>query len=219
MALVLLKRIFLLLLSAGGCISVFGVYQLSEYKTEQYMLPYAVTGTTLLLESFEGSAVEPVKAVFYNNSDTFLESFYVEIRTIKERYIFETTMLPPNERVLLFEKDQKLWDTTEIIDITGYCKAFDKLQDHVLAGSVTVRDRYLYIKNTDDEVINSIELYLKLWDEEHKCFTNKAEKIIIKNFQPGDQLQINLKEAGFKVVFVCINKPQHNDPVLRLFDL
>ena len=46
----------------------------------------------------------------------------------------------------------------------------------------------------------------------------RLQKIMPTSYRVGDQIEINLNASGFKLICLCINKPQHKDHVLRLFN-
>ena len=209
---VLLKRFILILLSAGSFFSIFSTYYISEQEDKKLAIPFLINETPLVLESVsDNTSYGGAEAIIYNNSDQFLESVYMEIKTENTCYIFETTMLPPFERILLSERSNKSWQDQQIKEIQGYCKPFSKRQQKVFDEFIILQDRLLQIKNSDDEVLDIMEIYLKQWDEDNRRFTNrKTDKIVIRNIQPGDEIQIDLNDDNIKVIFVYINQPQHS---------
>ena len=161
--------------------------------------------TTLVLESIEECAfAKGAEVVIYNSSEQFLESIYIELITEDARYIFETTMLPSFGRIVLLERSHKSWYDQQIKDIKAYYKPFEATQQNKYNEYIILEDCYLLIKNSSNEVMGTLEIYLKQWNCELMRFTNrKTDKFVIRNLQPGDELQINLCDDSLKIICVC----------------
>lgn len=201
---ILLKRILLLLLSAGSCISFFSVYADTSINEEKVLLPYTIEGTQLILEWIgSDEQQEYTEAVFYNNGQQLLESFYVELYTDLGSYYFETTMLPAGERILLYDRDGQSWNGAHIRGGECYYKTCqsssgsDKWQS-----LLSITEGELIIKNCLSGSVEVLDIYLKPWDEHRQGYSfEKTIKISVRNMYANDTLFVVLPDERYRIVY------------------
>ncbi len=200
--LIILKRIILLLLSAGSCISIFSSY--AEKSTDKIILPYSIEGTQLVLERIGADIYSGItEAVFYNSGHELLESFYVEVFTDRGMYYFETTMLPAGERILLRERDGKKWDALQIIGGHGYFKlGQNRKATDITQELIVIQDQKLIIDNSQNKAVKILDIYLKPWDMDTQMYGfYKTHKISVRNMNINDVLTIDLPASDYRVVY------------------
>ena len=117
-----IKRIILLaLVGISGILSGLRLYYNNLPVKQEIEDCYNITCP--VVESLYNNSYGCAEAILWNNSNLTLKSFYVEIHTEKDLLVFETTMLPPDSRVLLQERSKTTASDLNIRDIIVHSDA------------------------------------------------------------------------------------------------
>lgn len=202
MGLVLLKRIILLLLSASSCVTILGLYPKSKHIEQNFEFPYSIEGTGLILESICTDNYGQVEAIFHNSGTMIIESFYVEVITDNCSYCFESTMLPAGGRILICERDRKIYDRCCIQYINGYIKVIGLEINGTIDNRITISGNIMVIDNSSYNEINMLDLYLKRWDQDKELYlSDRTFKIVVRRLMCGDVVKIILPGDDYKIVY------------------
>ena len=196
MGLILLKRMLLLLLSVTSVYILFGNIMVDSDEESVRHFPYTIAGTNIVLESIKDH--DGATAVFYNNDDRIVESVFIELTVDTGKLVFETTMLPAKERIVLKERDGKALNNARFLYGTGYYKPGNSV---LRCDYMSINGRELMIENVSYS-FEFLEVYLKPWNDQEQVYLgDKTIKIVIRNLVCKDVVSVKLPASNYKVVY------------------
>ena len=129
-------------------------------------------------------------AIIYNNASNIIYSAIITVEAKSAVYKFELTMLPPQQSVLVFDLNENLDISLDIMNIDLRYETLNVTNSKCSFKSL--KDNRLAVSNYSENDIDEIHIYHKNWDDDRKMYIGSdLYKTEIHNLKAGDTVIID----------------------------
>ncbi len=183
------------------CTSVSAQY--TREAPQQLRLPCPVEDsqlTAVMLASYDGPFWEDgsdeevmgvAALVVENNSGLFVEQGAVILESGGENLVFEVMALPPDQQVLVLEKDRKPYAPSDGLQCYGWVKnAYPENPGMV---SVTPHAMGVFtVTNNTSALLQQVRVYFKNYDSDSGMYIGgRVYMALVEDLQPGEVRQVS----------------------------
>lgn len=163
---------------------------------------YPISCTSLVIEnlaSYDGAFYEDgsgrevlnVAALMVrNDSNRVIPYAHITVETEDASYIFDATVLPPNSRVLIPEKNGRILSNSEIIDYFGWNTVKDK-SSQIGVKVYDTKQWGICLYNISDNAMSDLTVFYRTYIEDGDFYMGgKAFQTVISKIDAGESVDI-----------------------------